>query len=262
MRKRRSIATLTVAGICMTSLLQLPAGANDVNASLAKQPVSAFAKMNLQQAESDELSDTITTIVGSVYDVIPTEVEVKLEGSSDLTLSAEPVPAREIAHSIDDEIDLSVAAQTDVEEMAYAVATEHDPSNLPDGIEPNIVQNVEVSDTTIEATKDLTDGSLIVESQTLVKKTYETGVVGQSLVEPIAIFDEDGEIISFKELTSEDYANQANIDSGTTAIPYENDPGSSEYGVPLDLSNVSEESDNDSINVPSAQEIEASTDHH
>ncbi|WP_377466952.1 amidase domain-containing protein [Populibacterium corticicola] len=196
----------------------------------------------MKQAESDAISDVITTVIGAAYDVIPSEVEVKLEGSSDLTLSAEVVPADQVVDSIDEEIDLSVSAQADVEEIAYAVATEHDPSNLPDGIQPDLVENVEVSDTTIDATKDSTDGSLIVESQTLVKKTYETGVVGESLIETVVIFDDDGEIVSFKELTSEDYANQADIDSGTATTPYEDDPGSSEYGEPLNFSGLLGES--------------------
>lgn len=143
------------------------------------------------------------------------------------------MPAEEIVGSIDEEVDFSTSAQADVEEFAYSVAAEHDPANIPDGMEPDIVENVELSNASVNITEDSSDGSLIVESETLLKKTYENGVVSEGLIETITVFDADGEIASFKELTLEDYANQINVDSNTTTNPYDEDPASSEFGETL-----------------------------
>lgn len=222
--------------MCATVFLQAPAGANEMGLTTPRRSVQTFVKVHMAQEEQDALSDAITRIVGSIYDVVPAEVDVRLEGASDVKFSAETASVDEVLSVVDQTVEMAAGAEADVEALAIDVAAEHDPRNLPSGVEPDVVEDVQVSASSIEVTGDSSDGSLIVESETLVEKTYETGVVSKSLVETVAIFDAGGEVMSFKELTPEDYANQADVDSGTIAIPYEDGDLSSEHGEPLELS--------------------------
>lgn len=235
MQRMRSIAAVTAIGLCATALLHAPAGANEKGSAYPSEAVRTFVKVDLAKTEEDALSDAITHVIGNVYDVVPAAVDVELEESVDIELSAEAAAVDDVVAAIDEDLEVSTAAEGDVAALAVGIAAEHDPTNLPSGMEPDVVEAIRVSTSSIEVTEDSGDGSLIVESETLVEKTYETGVVSKSLVETVAVVDSTGEIQSFKELTPEDYANQASVDSGTTSIPYEDSEQGSELADPLEL---------------------------
>jgi hypothetical protein len=195
--------------------------------------------VKLATAQAETLSSDIATIIAAVYEgsVAPVEAE-SVDGADEvvegITTGDDP---GDVVAAVSEEVSLSATAEVQVEALAAELqAAEENTLEVP-GVHEDETVSVEVAPGDVTASTDTQTGELVLSVTTIVNEVYDTGVIGESLVESLATISSTGEVTSFATLSEEDYAEAALLDSN--AQPASPDDGlGSEAGVAVELASA------------------------